>query len=95
MSSREFSSWRAYYEIEPWGFGPQEIQSALIAMEASRQTAKHPGRLRIQDYMVSKLLKLRKPGGSKRQTAEEMMALMKAFAAAHNNYRTRKGKRGE
>ena len=54
MSSREFSEWMAYYEMEPFGEERADLRQALtttaIVNVAQAQT-KHPKWMKPEDYM--------------------------------------------
>ena len=55
MSSREFSEWMAYYQIEPFGEARADLRQALTTtavINAAQAQAKHPKWSKPEDFML-------------------------------------------
>ena len=75
---QEFALWKAYQRIEPWGEMRADLRMGILACVMASPHVKKGTRLKPSDFMPDFT------GKSKKQTSEQMMATMKAFAAAHN-----------
>jgi len=78
ISSREFAEWIAYSTIEPFGEERADLRAGIIAsVIANVNRGKGHAPYKPRDFMPTF-------GESRRQSAQEIIARLKAFAAAHN-----------
>ena len=78
-NSRQYSEWRAYYEVEPWGEERADLRSAIIACTIANVNRAKGKAFKPSDFMPE----FNKPI-KERQTQAEMIAVMTQFAAKHN-----------
>ena len=78
-NSRQYSEWRAYYEVEPWGEERADLRSAIIACTIANVHRAKGRTFAPSDFMPE----FNKPI-KERQTQAEMIAVMTQFAAKHN-----------
>lgn len=73
MGADEFLEWCAFYDLEPWGFGPDRINAGIVAAEVSNwsgRTRKKPD-AKASDWLP-------RAGRKRRMTTEQMRARVKA-----------------
>lgn len=71
MDSREFTEWMEYYKLEP--FGDDWLQAATIAATTVGVWSKRP--IRLSQFI---------PTASRKQSPEEIEAIMTQWALQHN-----------
>lgn len=88
MESREFNEWIAYWAVEPWGEVRADHRAGLIAaMCLNAQGAKIRGRA----FQSSDFFDLYDAGKRRKQSGQQMLTFMRAFAETHNAKQERKG----
>ncbi len=69
ISSREFTEWVAFYELEPWGYEVDNYRAGLIcATVANAMRGKRGKRFSAADFM---------PKETRPQTIEDQYAIMR------------------
>lgn len=79
LTPREWSEWRAYELLEPWGYHIENFRAAMGPFEARRIAAAQAGkhsRVRIEDYMRKSPVSTRRKGPV---SAESVMAAFAPF----------------
>lgn len=78
ISSSEFARWISYYLREPFGPEADDVRSAtLLCLTANVNRAPNSRPRKIEEFRLCKTPR-------KRMSADEVMALMKAYTHAHN-----------
>lgn len=82
VDSREFETWKRYYEIEPWG---EEREDYRLALMRADQNILHGGKSISLEKLMPQFGKRQR----RQQTGAEIMAVMRAMAGS---YETGKGR---
>lgn len=77
FDSAELATWRAFDLIQPIGGERGDWQAALVANTVARC---HGNKTKLGDF----LLRFGPPGPPRKQSPEEMLAVLQRFAGAHN-----------
>ncbi|MCL5995491.1 MAG: DUF4035 domain-containing protein [Chloroflexi bacterium] len=91
MSSREFSEWMAYYNLEPFGEERADLRMAMLASliaNVNRDPRKHSKPFEPKDFMP-------KFGEETHQTPEEQLAFVEMLNEAFGGRDLRPGKSTE
>lgn len=77
-SQRELNEWAVFYGLDPWGDQRGDMRNALLCQMVSAACG---GKAKLSDFML-----FDRPRRKRRQTPEQMYAVARAFAQAHNRY---------
>jgi hypothetical protein len=80
MSATELAEWRAFYVVEPFGQTWQQAGTVAAMVGNAAGGKKGGGAFKPVDFMPSRPAARHRH----RQSSDEMLAVMKAFATAHN-----------
>ena len=81
ISSREFTRWQAFHEIEPFGEERADLRSGIVAsVIANVNRGKHSKTYKPADFMPQF-------DGPRIQSGEEIWQRLAAFAEMHNHSR--------
>lgn len=81
MSSSEFTEWRAFYELEPFGDWRADLRVARltqITAEVNRDSKKRPEPYEVRDFMWDP-----EPKKTKRQSHEYIASMCETWLTAH------------
>lgn len=75
MTARLFMEWVQFYAIDPWGEQRADLRNALLAMLVANALKGKGDTVKMEDFMLFPT----EPRGTKRQSDEQMMTLLKSL----------------
>lgn len=77
MSEREFQAWQRYGELDPYGLDRADLRMGILASVIATLSPSTRRTFRARDFMPEF-------GPRREQSADEIGAIFRAFARAHN-----------
>jgi len=74
MTHREYSSWRLYWDAEPWGPYRDNLHTAILAREVRRPQVRKGTRITHDEFMV------RNPEERRRESSSALIGFLRSVS---------------
>lgn len=80
ISSAELTEWMTYYQLEPWGTGPDDLRAGILASTIAN--VNRDEKRRPQPYEPGDFIPRREEAEAEEQSLEEQQQILQSLMAA-------------